>query len=127
MRGIIIPGSCERANLDCNLGYVTHLRMWVEPRHPLTKSASCCSYPSLNCNPLPMEVISIHAKLTAWCKRGFLSNFVDKTHVFYHCYFAVLSILSSFFTQLPFSLLPLLHATSSEKIMGQFKNSLYVH
>ena len=29
--------------------------------------------------------------------------------------------------QLPFSLLPLLHATSSEKIMGQFKNSMYVH
>ena len=28
--------------------------------------------------------------------------------------------------QLPFSLLPLLHATTSEKIMGQFKNSMYV-
>ena len=28
--------------------------------------------------------------------------------------------------QLPFSLVPLLHATTSEKIMGQFKNSVYV-
>ena len=22
-------GSCKRANLDCNPGYLTHLRMWV--------------------------------------------------------------------------------------------------